>query len=296
MVVLRVEHIVLQDEHHVHDNADEAQRELDWVPRHRRPVVGGRGVQHLLADGQQASGDVQQHVPDGPADRGLALVVERDLREALDQRRHELDVAQQVEQVERVDHRVLSVAGDEHGEREEQRGHDGAARPEDGGLADLLAAARVDGALEERDGHEHGRVQREEDVVELHGVAVAAVAPHVLLLHALAVVEGDVEDRVAREAQHVEHRVVQREPHDAAPLAVEKHLRVEAHAPAEEVDPAHDAGHAVPGPRDVRVGVQPEPEPQPRQQDERGHDGRALVHGKRHEGEAHGGAGRRKVL
>ncbi|GMF18492.1 unnamed protein product [Phytophthora lilii] len=287
-VVLSIEHVVLQDEHHIHDNAHKAQRELDGVSRHGRPVVGRRGIQHLLCDGQESSGNVQQHVPDGPPHRGLALVVQRDLREALDQRRHEFHVAQQVQQVERVHRRVLPVAREEHRESEEHRSEHCASCPEDRGLADRLAAPRVDGALEERHGYEHGGVHREEDVVELHGVAVAAVAPHVLLLHALAVVEGHVEDRVAREAQHVEHGVVQRQPHDAAALAVQEHLRVEAHAPAEEVDPAHDAGHAVPGPRDVRVGVQRQPEQQPEQQDQRRDDERAAVHGQRHEGEAHG--------
>lgn len=207
-----VDDVVLNHEQHVKEDANLAEAKLDGVGRDAAPVVLQVAVNRLLGDAEHAARNVQQDLVNRPALGALVADVGEQLRRVLDQRHHELDVAERVHDVEvapaarrihgaaarlRADNDVGDGHAGKGARREAEHEAAGAGPRVVGGKGPEAAAEEV---LRDGDGGEDEAVEGKDEVVELHGRGVPVVAGGVLPAHAGGVVEGGAGGKVAREA------------------------------------------------------------------------------------------------
>ncbi|KAI9158718.1 Leucine--tRNA ligase [Paramyrothecium foliicola] len=209
-----VKDVVLDDKDGIVEEANVAKGELDGVSGDTAPVAEQVAVDPLLGDAQDATGDVEQDLPDAPAGGAAVAPVGEDLGGELDEGDEQLDVAEGVDDVEGapVGDGVESegrgrvgagagrggTGGGDEAEGDEDA-DDGAGRDAE----DEAARACAGGAVGEGgphgghvlgggdDGEDEG-VQGEDDVVELDGRGEAVVAGGVLVAHDGGVVQGRV--------------------------------------------------------------------------------------------------------
>lgn len=228
-----VQAVMLHHEDHVKEERDEGQAELARVTGHVGPVVvDDLGIYDKLEQAQQSTGKVECDALNGEPARRFAGNVEQDLwlksemqrsvfwhggrvvgkkgtHRILDQRDDEFDVRAYVDKVDPAQDRiVIATADNAYAQSEYEDGSQDAEQdttPE----RDLLSGRPFE--------HERGTelpegdsecVNGKEGVVPADKVLLAVVGVAILLLDLARDQEGQVKDRIAKEAEEVQRQKV----------------------------------------------------------------------------------------
>merc|ERR1711959_195753 len=95
---------MLHNENGVEDHGCVPEEQFTWVSLDFAPVVLRSCVDEELPDTENASSEIQENVPDVPADGALAHVIEVDLRKVLHQRHGHLHFCQSIQHAQPCEH------------------------------------------------------------------------------------------------------------------------------------------------------------------------------------------------
>jgi len=87
----------LGDEDHIESHADIREPQFERIARNAAPIATKTRVQDELCNGEQTPCEIEQNLPDAPTFGGLALVVEKSLRDVLDECDDEFNIPQSVQ-------------------------------------------------------------------------------------------------------------------------------------------------------------------------------------------------------